>query len=51
MMACMFRTHPHKIVPKIVPMLILSVPKVELGKIGISIKKTFFASLKSFYGG
>jgi hypothetical protein len=43
----MFRTNPHKIVP----MLILSVPKMKRAENRISMKKASFASMESFFGG
>ena len=41
MMACMFRTNPHKIVPKIVPMMIFPVPMMACAHDEISVKIAF----------
>lgn len=41
MMACMFRTNPRNIVPKIVPMMIFSVPMMACAHDEISVKRAF----------
>jgi hypothetical protein len=47
----MFCTNPHKIVPKIVPMMIFSVPMMVCAHDEIRVKNPFLASVKSFYMG
>jgi hypothetical protein len=51
MMACMFRTNPHKIVPKIVPMMILAVPMMACAHDEIRVKRNFPCFTGIFFDG